>query len=145
MSYRFTKLPLHLETAERCTDYFLEKLDDQVDDAVALWDFQWPGERGTDHRDVSASVLVASSLQELAGYVVDHEKSEQYRAAAAQILSAVEAGYLGELSHTMGTLMHGTVLNPAFNGGQGQDVSLPYADYYVLEAMRRSQAAALVV
>jgi len=143
MAYRFTGLPLHLETAKRCTDCFLDKLKEQVDDSVALWDFAWPGERGADRRDVSAAVLVASSTLELAGYV-SHGEAERYRKASANILKSVEGGYLGDYSRTMGTLVHATVTNPRFDSGAGQDVSLPYADYYAVEAMRRSAAAAAV-
>jgi hypothetical protein len=135
MSYRFTRLPLHLDTARRCANYFLDKLEQQVDDSVALWDFSWPGDRGPEHRDASASVVVASALLELGSYL--HE--ERWHLAAQKIMQSVNksadaGGYLGDFAKTQGVLVHGTVLNPAFSHGAGQDVSLIYADYYALEA-----------
>lgn len=147
-AYRFTRQPLHLQTAQRCADYFLSKVEEQVKDSVALWDFDWGGSRGSDRRDVSASSVVASGLLELAGYAKDG--GERYQAAAAQILKSLsvpatsEVGYLGDFDRTQGVLVHAMVENPEFSA-RGQDVSLVYSSYYALEALRRSERAPATV
>ena len=146
MAYRFTQLPLHLQTAERCTRYFLARMA-ETSDEVALWDFDWPGERGLDQRDVSASAIFASSLLELAQYSQD---AARFNAAAVRIIDAIgvpatgKAGYIGEFSKTQGALVHATVLNPAFRA-DALNVSLVYSSYYAAEALRRTATVSPVI
>lgn len=151
MSYRYTRLPLHLETAQRCAEFFLTQTERTVDDSVALWDFSWPGDRGMDRRDVSASALVASALLELADFVP--ADIFRYQDAAKRMIEAIsvpataQGGYLGDMEKTQGVLVHATVMNPEWSA-TGQDVSLIYGGYYAMEALRRlwpGQAAEVLV
>ena len=130
MTYRFTRDERFLQTARRVADYFVEHLPA---DHIPYWDFHAPN-IPDEERDVSAGAIAASALYELAEYV-DAAKKIQYRDAANGMLrSLCSSPYLAE-----GTSSHG-ILNHAVGSKPGKsevDVSIIYADYYFLEALKR--------
>jgi hypothetical protein len=135
MTYRFTKDKRFLKTARRAADYFLARLPP---DGVPYWDFQAPG-IPNEPRDASAAAIAASALFELSGFGPEPAIRETYGQAARKILGALCAPpYLAEGTNSRAILNHSVGSKP---GNAEVDVSLIYADYYFLEAMRRWEAA----
>ena len=131
MAYRETEDDRFLKTARRIADYFIAHLPG---DGIPYWDFQAlkiPDEK----RDVSAAAIAASGLFELARYGQDEALCAAYRNAAEAILGSLcKAPYLARETPSMGILNHAVGNKPA---GSEIDVSLIYADYYFLEALKR--------
>ena len=131
MTYRFTKDPRFLATAQRAADYYLQRLPA---DHVPYWDFQAP-EIPNEPRDVSAAAITASALFELSSYVKTEKQKEEYLRHAKNILrSLCAAPYLAEGTASHAVLNHATGSKPA---NSEVDVSIIYADYYFIEAMLR--------
>jgi hypothetical protein len=131
MTYRFTKDPRFLETAQRAADYFIQRLPA---DQVPYWDFQAP-EIPNEPRDVSAAAICSSALFELSSYVKTDAQKTQYLDRAKNILrSLCSAPYLAEGTSSHALLNHAVGSKPAKSE---VDVSIIYADYYFLEAILR--------
>jgi unsaturated chondroitin disaccharide hydrolase len=131
MSYRFTKDPRFLQTAQRAADYFISHLP--ADD-IPFWDFQAPG-IPNEPRDVSAAAITSSALLELLQYTTEPTLKNRYREAAEKMLrSLCSSAYLAEGTTSHAILNHSVGSKPA---KAEVDVSLIYADYYFLEAMLR--------
>lgn len=131
MTYRFTKDPRFLATAQRAADYYLRRLPA---DHVPYWDFQAP-EIPNEPRDVSAAAITASALFELSSYVKTEKQKEEYLEHARKILrSLCTAPYLAEGTASHAVLNHAVGSKPAKSE---VDVSIIYADYYFIEAMLR--------
>lgn len=131
MTYRFTKDPRFLATAQHAADYFLKHLPA---DHVPYWDFQAP-EIPNEPRDVSAAAITASALFELSGYVKTAKEQEEYLKQAKNILGSLcVAPYLAEGTTSRAVLNHAVGSKPAKSE---VDVSIIYADYYFIEAMLR--------
>ena len=56
MAHRYTRQPLHIETARRCANFFLDQTASQGEprDGVPLWDFSFGAGQTVDFRDASA-------------------------------------------------------------------------------------------
>jgi hypothetical protein len=131
MSYRYTKDPRFLHTAQRSADYFISHLPAEY---VPYWDFQAPG-IPNEPRDVSAAAIASSALFELAQYGDETRLKNKYREAAEKMLSSLcSAPYLAEGTSSPAILNHSVGSKPA---NAEVDVSVIYADYYFLEAMLR--------
>jgi unsaturated chondroitin disaccharide hydrolase len=131
MTYRFTKDPRFLETAQRAADYFIQRLPA---DHVPYWDFQAP-EIPNEPRDVSAAAICSSALFELSSYVTTDAQKALYLGRAKAILrSLCSAPYLAEGTSSRALLNHAVGSKPAKSE---VDVSIIYADYYFIEAMLR--------
>jgi len=134
MTYRFTKDPRFLETAQRAADYFISHLPS---DHVPYWDFLAP-EIPNEPRDVSAAAIASSALFELSRYVEGNPLRVKYLGAAKKILGSLcSAPYLAEGTNSQAVLNHSVGNRPA----QSEvDVSIIYADYYFIEAMLRCKS-----
>ena len=100
------------------------------ENGIPFWDFDAP-KIPNEPLDVSAAVIAASGLLELATYVP--EKAEQYLEWADLILLSLE----DQQFHSHATpffLEHSTGNLPA---GSEIDVPIVYADYYYVEALLR--------
>eukprot|EP00930_Biecheleria_cincta_P103030 TRINITY_DN94935_c0_g1_i1.p1 TRINITY_DN94935_c0_g1~~TRINITY_DN94935_c0_g1_i1.p1 ORF type:complete len:433 (-),score=46.86 TRINITY_DN94935_c0_g1_i1:25-1323(-) len=137
MAYRYTRLPVHLETARKCADFFLAKVMVQGVplDYVPLWDFDFTGKQTEHFRDASAGSIAASALLELASFVAG-ALARVYKAAATNILESLGTSYLGNSADTEGIIIHSTRASPRWSP-ESFDVSLVYAGYYALEAIGR--------
>lgn len=146
MTYRETKDPRFLKTAEGLAAYFINNKNLPAD-GVPYWDFNaneagyqpginsYAGKVSKKYRDVSAASITASALLELSNYVNNRAK-ENYRNAAIKILKSLSTGtYTAKpgtnggfiLKHSVGSIPHQAEI----------DVPLVYADYYYLEALLR--------
>lgn len=130
MVYRETNNPLFLEFAQNVADIYIQKLPA---DRIPYWDFDDPAIPAAP-RDASAAAITASALLELAGYVPDNNKAEEYRQQASLMLTALSSEAYRSNKGNNAFLLHSTGHKP--NGGE-IDASIIYADYYYLEALLR--------
>ncbi len=135
LMYRETKDKKYLEQAEHIANFILTNPNLPAD-KIPYWDFNDPA---TPHalRDASAGAIMASALLELCRYadkkdaivyfntaqtVLENLSSTEYKAGAGS-----NGGFI--LKHSVGNLPQKSEV----------DVSLTYADYYFVEAMKRYQ------
>jgi chondroitin AC lyase len=145
MTYRETKDPRFLATAQKMADWYLSQAE-LPKDKVPYWDFNTmetgyvPGIKShaknvtVKYRDASAAAITASALFELSTYAGRNSKT--YYKAAVQMLESLTGpaykalpGTNGNflLMHSVGSIPHNSEI----------DVPLVYADYYLLEALMR--------
>lgn len=129
--YRYTRKPEYLAQAEKIAAYLFSH-PHLPQDLVPYWDFDAPN-IPQEPRDVSAAAIIASALYELTTY-----SSRSYREPADRILKSLSSpayhAKTGEngnfiLMHSVGSIPHHSEI----------DQPLVYADYYYLEALKRSQ------
>jgi hypothetical protein len=129
MTYRYTKDPRFLATAQNLANYFLNNLPS---DFVPYWDFS---KCCADPRDSSAAAIAAAGLLELSTYVGTTDQS-RYHAAALNIQSSLSSpAYLGDRINTDGVLLHGSANVP----GGDSNKSLVYGDYYFIHGCYRAK------
>jgi unsaturated chondroitin disaccharide hydrolase len=129
MTYRYTRDPRFLATAQSLADYFLKYLPS---DFVPYWDFS---KCCTDPRDSSAAAIAAAGLLELSTYVGAADQA-RYRTAALNIQSSLSSPtYLGDRLATDGVLLHGSANVP----GGDSNKSLVYGDYYFVQGCFRAK------
>lgn len=146
VSYRETKDPRFLATAQKAADYYINH-PNLPSDKIAWWDFNafedgfTPGQRSnagkitTNYRDASAAALVASALFELSQYTKG-QKGQVYFETAKQIVHELGGpNYRAKEGENANyVLMHCTGAIPQ---NSEIDVPLVYADYYFVEALHR--------
>jgi rhamnogalacturonyl hydrolase YesR len=129
MVYRETGEQRFLEAAIQMADYFLANLPA---DGIPFWDFSAdPGEP----RDSSAAAIAASALWELANLAEDDATCAQYKLVSLNLVEALqEPGFWVADTGLPALLGRATGHFP-----QRSEVEVPiiYADYYLVEAMRR--------
>ena len=134
--YRETKDKKYLDQADRIARFLLGHPNLPAD-KIPYWDFNADNIPNA-LRDASAGVIMASALLELCRYSSKPD-GQKYFIAAQTILRSLSSpkyksargandGFL--LQHSVGHLPAGTEI----------DVSLTYADYYFVEAMKRYEA-----
>lgn len=131
MVYRCTRDPRFLQTAEKVAAYFVDHLPE---DHVPYWDFRAP-DIPNEPRDASAAAIAASALLELSTFTADPDRAARWRSSAESILRSLASDtYLSTVAPSNGILLHSVTSKPA---NIEVDVSLIYADYYLLEALLR--------
>jgi hypothetical protein len=127
MTFRETGEERFLAAARKTADYFLKNLPD---DFVPQADFN---STYTDlaHKDSSAAAIAASGLLELSTLDPDPARSAHYYRSAVMILeSLTSASYSAPPQHPS-LLLHASRNYP------GNNISLIYGDYYLVEALTR--------
>ncbi|TVZ83275.1 glycoside hydrolase family 88 protein [Streptomyces sp. BK340] len=116
-----------LTTARRLADYALGAL---TPDHVPVWDFRAP-QQPYDVKDASAGAIMACGLLDLSAATGRPE----YRVAALRLLTALAKTCLTRNSTRAEAVVARCTRNrPAEDG---IEISLPYADYYLLEGILR--------
>jgi unsaturated chondroitin disaccharide hydrolase len=116
-----------LTTARRLADYALSRL---TADHVPVWDYLAP-QQPYDVKDASAGVIMACGLLDLA----ERTRRPRYRDSALRILTAISRTCLTTGSaRAEASVARCTRNRPAEDG---VEISLPYADYYLLEGILR--------
>jgi unsaturated chondroitin disaccharide hydrolase len=116
-----------LTTARRLADFALRSL---TPDNVPVWDYLAP-QAPNDIKDASAGAIMACGLLDLS--VAAHEP--RYREAALNILNALSRTCLTTNSTRADAVVARCTRNrPAEDG---IEISLPYADYYLMEGLMR--------
>ncbi|MEU9456838.1 glucuronyl hydrolase [Streptomyces sp. NPDC048277] len=125
--YRRTADSGFLATASRLADYAIGTL---TPDHIPVWDYRAP-QQPHDIKDASAAAVMACGLIDLAA-ATGHRP---YRTTALRILTALTQTCLTDRSARADAVVARCTRNrPAEDG---IEVSLPYADYYLLEAILR--------
>ncbi len=125
--YRRTGDPLFLRTARRLADFALRAL---TPDNVPVWDYLAP-QAPHDIKDSSAGAVMACGLLDLAKVA----NRPQYREAAIRILTALcDTCLTTRSTRAEAIVARATRHRPVEDG---VEVSLPYADYYLLEGLLR--------
>lgn len=133
MAYEYTQRPEFLAQAEKIADYIFQH-PALPDDLIPYWDYDAPN-IPDEPRDVSAATVTASGLFNLAKFVP--QKAAQYRTWANTILANLEKPIYQTdvppffLQHSVGSIP----------GKFEMDAPIIYADYYYVEALRRSVEA----
>lgn len=134
VAYRYTKQPEFLAQAQKIANFIFTH-PRLPDDLIPYWDFDAPN-IPDEPRDVSAAAVAASGLFELSTY--DQENAARYLDWANHILASLEKEeyqcYTAPffLQHSVGSIP----------GEFEMDAPIIYAEYYYLEALRRSQGQA---
>ncbi|MEU3979344.1 glycoside hydrolase family 88 protein [Streptomyces sp. NPDC026672] len=116
-----------LDTARRLADFALGAL---TPDQVPVWDYRAP-QQPNDVKDASAGAIMACGLLDLA----QATGLPQYRQAALRLLTALAQTCLTRNSARADAVVARCTRNrPAEDG---VEISLPYADYYLLEGILR--------
>ena len=117
--------------AGRLADYFLAHLPA---DRICYWDLSL-GDADGEEKDTSAAAIAAAGLLDLATRVAsDAARSDRYRSAAMEILSALSARHLNDRVDADGILLHAVCNHPQ---GEGVDESCLWGDYFFVEALMR--------
>jgi len=144
LMYRYTKDDVYLDFAENIAAYIMNH-PNMPEDHIPYWDYHvnqpgyqpvWdynPDDFDEILRDVSASVIAASALMELAQYSTDGQKYVDY--AKETVVNVSTPNYRATadednyflLKKSVGSIPHGGQLS----------VPLNYADYYFLETLQR--------
>lgn len=125
--YRRTKNPLFLTTAKRLADFALSVI---TPDYVPVWDYRAP-QAPNDIKDASAGAVMACGLLDLA--TVAHRPD--YHEAALRLLTALSRTCLTTKSTRADAVVARCTRNRPSE--DGIEISLPYADYYLLEGLMR--------
>lgn len=125
--YRRTGDKQFLSTARKLADYAVGTLGE---DHVPVWDYRAP-QQPHDIKDASAGAVMACGLLDLSAATGRRE----YRQVAVRILTALSETCLTRKSARAEAIVARCTRNrPAEDG---IEVSLPYADYYLLEGILR--------
>ncbi|MBS1603900.1 MAG: glycoside hydrolase family 88 protein [Bacteroidetes bacterium] len=133
MMYRETGDRRYLQQAEDIAGFILPRLPE---DKIPYWDFNAPGIPNAS-RDVSAGAVMCSALLELSEYVEPRKAHEYKSSAEAMLRSLLSPAYSSAGGEDGGYLLKHGVGN--FPKNSDIDVSIIYADYYLIEAMLRYQ------
>jgi unsaturated chondroitin disaccharide hydrolase len=135
MMHRYTGNPAYLATATKLADFFTNAVTTRFKDNVPDFDLTYTGlapYTNLSRRDASAAAIAASGLVELSTYVgpADGKRYRAYADAAIEALST--APYKSDFAATEGAVMHCDAAN----------CDVPWADFYLLEAIRRAKCLA---
>lgn len=125
--YRRTGNPDFLSTARSLADFALAAL---TPDHIPVWDYRAP-QQPHDIKDASAGAIMACGLLDLSAAT----GRPSYRDAAIRLLTALSQTCLTRKSSRADAIVARCTRNrPAEDG---IEISLPYADYYLLEGILR--------
>jgi unsaturated chondroitin disaccharide hydrolase len=134
--YRETKDKKYLDQAEAIAGFLLNH-PNMPADKIPYWDFNAPNIPNA-LRDASAGAIMSAALLELCEYA-NATAGKQYFAAAESMLKSLSSPQYHSAPWANGgfLIQHNVGHFPA---GTEVDVSLTYADYYYVEAMKRYKA-----
>lgn len=131
VAYRETKDRKYLEQANHIADFILSHPNLPAD-KIPYWDFNSPP---NSLRDASAGSIIASALLELSLYA-DKSASKKYINIAETILKTLSSDHYKSTIGTNGGFILKHSVGHLPNKSE-VDVSITYADYYFIEAMKR--------
>lgn len=130
LSYIYTKDKNFLDTAEKVTNYFLNRLPE---DYVCYWDLIF-GDGSGQERDSSAAAIAICGMLELVKHINNEDYKEIYTNACAAITRSLTEKYTTvNTPESNGILLHAVYAKP--NGGV--DECNIWGDYYYMEALMR--------
>jgi unsaturated chondroitin disaccharide hydrolase len=129
MIYRETRNPVFLSQAEKIANYIINQTKIRKGE-IPVWDFDVAGDPNEPY-DASSGAIISAALFELGNY--SKSKTDYYQ-IANQLLETLSSRFFFSDNNTGFLLKHSTGSKPQ---GSEVDVSLIYADYYYLEALKR--------
>ncbi|WP_314589096.1 glycoside hydrolase family 88 protein [Paenibacillus terrigena] len=131
LSYRYTGDGEHIELTTKLSNYFLDRLPE---DLVCYWDLIFTS--GPEERDSSAAAIAVCGLLETAKHLpLTDPNQRRYENAALSILDSLIAHYMAqEVPESNGLLLHAVYGKP---NGTGIDECCIWGDYYFYEALVR--------
>jgi hypothetical protein len=137
MAYRETTNNPFLAAAQRTANYYISNAPP---DYVPYYDYQAPGIPNAP-RDSSAAAIALPALVQLSELTTNMtDSAADWQEANNIFQSLASTNYLANATNSSGILLHGTGETPDQFDPQ-TNVSLIYADYYFIEAMRRYSEA----
>ena len=141
--YKYTKREEYIELFRKVTDYFLDRLPE---DLVPYWDLEfmdWSKEaldKEPQPRDSSSASIAACGMLEMAKYL-DAEEAAYYREIASKLIKSVYDNYaVKDLESSNGLVLHSTYSNHSpYNtcNHYGVDECNSWGDYFYMEALTR--------
>jgi len=132
LNYRYASDETFLEVAQRCADYFLDRLPS---DHIAYWDLVF-SEGSDEERDSSAAAIAVCGLHELARHLPEGPRRKRYQAASENILATLIDSYTPRDQPEVNTLLlHGVYDKPK---AIGVDEGSLWGDYFYMEALIRT-------
>mgnify|MGYP000299452999 CR=1 FL=1 len=131
--YRDTKNIEYLNFAKNIAKFILHH-PNLPEDKVPYWDFD-AGQQPLAKRDASAAAITASALMELGQFTKGAEQAEYIDAAVKMVESLSSDAYRAKAGENGGFLLKHSV--GALTLNSEIDVPLIYADYYLLESLKR--------
>lgn len=135
LSYRYTHDPKSLEEFWRVSNFFLEKLPE---DLIPYWDLIFT--EGDEPRDSSSASIVACGMLEMAGLLEGEDAKECIRVARTLMKSLWEKYFTHTPAPGQGLVEHGTYSKKSpYNtcAPAGVDEYVSWGDYYYMEALTR--------
>lgn len=143
VGYRYTKRQEYIELFEHVTNYFLDRLPE---DLIPYWDLEfmdWSKEEleaNPQPRDSSSASIAACGMLEMAKYL-DEEKAGYYKDIASKIMKSVYENYgVKDMDKSNGLVLHSTYSNHSpYNtcNHYGVDECNSWGDYFYMEALTR--------
>lgn len=130
LNYLCTGKEEYLEVSKATANHFIMNL---IDDPVPLCDFRQPAEPRI--YDTCAGAVAASGLLEL-GRILPECERKPYVDAAVRILKAIDERYTRWDNSTPALLTHCTA---AYHDIPSRHMTMIYADYFFIEAIRKLQ------
>ncbi|MGL1959204.1 MAG: glycoside hydrolase family 88 protein [Colwellia sp.] len=129
--YRFYPAPALIEQSCRLTNYFLNRLPD---DLVCYWDLDFTS--GSQPRDSSSAAIAVCGILELLKYLpLNDPDRKAYETAAKSIMASLIINYTNKQSKAgNGLIEHGVYHQP---NNVGVDEYCIWGDYFYLEALTR--------
>lgn len=145
IGYRYTKREEYIDLFEHVTEYFLNRLPD---DLVPYWDLEFMDMdddflvQNPQPRDSSSASIAACGMLEMAQYM-DEDKALFYRETAGKIMKSLYDNYaVKDVEESNGMVLHSTYSNHSpYNtcNHYGVDECNSWGDYFYMEAMMRLQ------
>jgi unsaturated chondroitin disaccharide hydrolase len=137
LSYRYTKTPDCLDLFDRVTDFFIDRLPE---DLVSYWDLDFKDGDG-EPKDSSAAAIAACGMLEMAKYL-SAEKAAYYTDIAKRIAASLISDYAVSDTHLSNALLlHGVYAkNSPYNPipkDRGVDEANTWGDYFYMELLTR--------
>ncbi len=127
--YEYSGDPRFLETAEKCTDYYITHTGK---DGVPPWDYQAPPE-SRKLLDTSAAAIAASGMLRLCRLLPDPVKGHFYWSTAIHILRSLCEKHLAKDDPEWEGVLKGGVYHIHKNLGVGESVM--WGEYFFVEAL----------
>jgi unsaturated chondroitin disaccharide hydrolase len=136
LSYRYTKKEEYIDLFKNVTNFFLDKLPE---DLVPFWDLEFSDGSG-EPRDSSSAAIAACGMLEMAKYL-SKEDAEFYTDIAKKMMKSLYDNYaVKDVETSNGLVLHSTYSNRSpYNtcNHYGVDECNSWGDYFYLEALTR--------
>lgn len=136
LSYRYTKKEEYIDLFKKVTEFYLDKLPE---DLVPYWDLEFTDGSG-EPRDSSSAAITACGMLEMAKYL-SKDESEYYTELAKKMMKSLYDNYaVKDIETSNGLVLHSTYSNRSpYNtcNHYGVDECNSWGDYFYLEALTR--------